>query len=130
MLFIHINSKIKGLAIRKLKKNHRLLLNSTGNKPFDFTTKRQCILLACLLNSQSMAEAPYTAACFLCEGKDGQLMSYSTWNDDCKEFIKRHLLEDGSEVPMSNPTSIQVCKKHYLEAKRHHKDPSYVPKWQ
>ena len=26
-------------------------------------------------------------------------------------------------------TTIQVCKKHYLEAKRHYKDVAYVPKW-
>lgn len=77
-----------------------------------------------------MAQTPQSIRkCYLCgrEGDDSQTC-VSNWNEEYKSFLYRHL-----PLPLlptqHEGTSIVVCKKHYLEARRHHDDPSYVPQW-
>ena len=44
------------------------------------------------------------------------------WGDNEKYFIVRHLCS-------KPPDESYVCKRHQLDAKRHHSTPSYIPKW-
>ena len=74
-----------------------------------------------------MAQTPQSIRkCYLCgrEGDDSQTC-VSNWNEEYKLFhLPLPLLPT-----LHEGTSIVVCKKHYLEARRHHDDPSYLPQW-
>ena len=60
--------------------------------------------------------------CYLC-GKENIYMSqYSTWSEESKSFVARHLGK-------SPPDTARVCRKDFFEASRHHNDISYEPKW-
>ena len=60
--------------------------------------------------------------CHLCGKKDGYMTNLATWNVALKSFVLCHL-------PHPPPPNILICKKDLLEARRHHLDPNYTPKW-
>ena len=65
--------------------------------------------------------------CHLYCNRDNNLSSLPKWSEELKPFVLRHL-QDGSSSRSEVNTGIFVCKKH-LEARRHHTDPGYTPKW-
>ena len=61
--------------------------------------------------------------CILCRNKDIQQVSkYSNLEDTEKHFLCTHFGTYLSE-------DSYICKKHWIEAKRHHSTPHYIPKW-
>ena len=60
--------------------------------------------------------------CILCRKTDRYMSQYGNWGDLEKEFVMKHL---GSAPSDDSP----ICKKHLIEAKRHHGTPGLVPKW-
>ena len=50
------------------------------------------------------------------------MTKYSNWGSDEKHFVNTHL---GKYLPDES----FVCKKHLLEANRHHNDDTFTPKW-
>ena len=66
--------------------------------------------------------------CHLCSNRDNNLSLLSKWSEELKSFVLLHL-QDGSSSRSEVNTGIFVCKKHLLEARRHHTDPGYTPKW-
>ena len=64
--------------------------------------------------------------CLLCGSKQ-LLARYTTyfraWGEKEKKFVEKHL--EGT-TPLANST---ICKKHLVEAQRHHSEPNYIPKW-
>ena len=61
--------------------------------------------------------------CILCGNKDIQQVSkYSNLEDTEKHFLCTHF---GTYLPEDS----YICKKHWIEAKRHHSTPHYIPKW-
>ena len=60
--------------------------------------------------------------CILCGNKGTQLSNYSNWGAIEKEFLHTHL----DRYP---PEGSYICKKHWIEAQRHHTNSHYIPKW-
>ena len=60
--------------------------------------------------------------CILCGNKGTQLPNYSNWGAIEKEFLHTHL----DRYP---PEGSYICKKHWIEAQRHHTNSHYIPKW-
>ena len=44
------------------------------------------------------------------------------WKKQEKEFLLKHL----NHTPLGEST---ICKKHFIEARRHHSTPNFIPKW-
>jgi len=61
--------------------------------------------------------------CTLCGDKsnDKQLTKYSNWGINEKNFVHTHL----GKCP---PDESYICKKHLVEAKRHHNDDTFMEK--
>ena len=63
--------------------------------------------------------------CLLCGSKQ-LLARYTTyfraWGEKEKKFVEKHL--EGT-TPLANST---ICKKHLVEAQRHHSEPNYIIK--
>ena len=80
-------------------------------------------------NSLRIMAERISSKCHLCGKSDENLSSVAKWDEESRSFIMHHL-RDGSSSSLSEVnTNIWVCKKHYLEAKRHRADRSYTPKW-
>ena len=60
--------------------------------------------------------------CVLCGKTDKYMSQYGKWGELEKEFIMKHLGSTPSD-------DSHICKKHMIEAKRHHGTPGFVPKW-
>ena len=60
--------------------------------------------------------------CILCGRIEKYMTRFVHWGDNEKQFVVRHLCSQP-------PDESCVCKRHQLEAKRHHSTPSYIPKW-
>ena len=72
------------------------------------------------IDSPRSADNP--KCCILCGNKGTQLSNYSNWSDTERQFLCEHL----GKCP---PEGSNICKKHLLEAKRHHTNSEYIPKW-
>ena len=60
--------------------------------------------------------------CILCGMREMNTSYWKNWGAQEKRFIVQHL---GS---MHSGES-SICKKHFLEAQRHHSTPNFIPKW-
>ena len=60
--------------------------------------------------------------CVLCGSKDKQMSRYNNWGSEERAFILKHL----DTIPSD---SSYICKSHLLEARRHHNDIHFIPKW-
>ena len=60
--------------------------------------------------------------CILCGKTDRYMSQYSNWGELEKAFLVKHLGKTPSDES-------SICKKHFIEAKRHHNSPDFKPKW-
>ena len=60
--------------------------------------------------------------CILCGKTDIYMSQYGNWGALEKAYIVQHLSETPSDESW-------ICKKHHLEAQRHHSTPNFIPKW-
>ena len=60
--------------------------------------------------------------CILCGKTDIYMSQYGNWGALEKAYIVQHLSETPSDESW-------ICKKHNLEAQRHHSTPNFIPKW-
>ena len=73
--------------------------------------------------SPELAESGTSRSCILCGNKVIQQLSrYSNLGIAERKFLSEHF---GKYVPEDS----YICKKHWIEAKRYHSDPYYIPKW-
>ena len=72
-------------------------------------------------SSQSAGSQP-PKCCILCGDKGTQLSNYRSWGAIERKFLYEHL----GRYP---PEESYMCKKHLLEAQRHHTNTQYTPKW-
>ena len=73
--------------------------------------------------SPELAENEISRCCILCGNKVIQQLSrYNNLGIAEKNFLREHF---GEYLPEDS----YICKKHWIEAKRYHSDPHYIPKW-
>jgi len=60
--------------------------------------------------------------CILCGKTDRYMSRYGNGGEIEKSFIVKHLGKTPSDES-------SLCKKHLIEAKRHHSIPNFIPKW-
>ena len=73
--------------------------------------------------SPESAGGGISKCCVLCGNKVTQQLSrYSNLGVIERDFLCKHL---GKYVPEES----YICKKHWIEAKRYHSSPHYIPKW-
>lgn len=76
---------------------------------------------AATTSSQSACSLTHKS-CILCGNKGTQLSNYSNWGTTERKFLYIHL----GKYP---PQGSYICKKHWIEAQRHHNNTQYIPKW-
>ena len=67
-------------------------------------------------------EEASNSLCFLCGGGSVHMTLFSNFTDEERKFIIHH----SEAVP---PSDGLICKKHWVEAKRHYNNTSYKPIW-
>ena len=60
--------------------------------------------------------------CALCGDNGRQKLRYATWGETERTYLEKHL---GASLD----NSALVCKKHFLEAKRHCQNSEHIPSW-
>ena len=63
-----------------------------------------------------------TNSCILCGSSSSALVRYVSVGGVEKEYVQKHF----GEIP---PDESFLCRKHVLEASRHHNHPDFIPKW-
>ena len=73
--------------------------------------------------SPELAEGGLSKCCVLCGNEViQQLLRYGNLGATERQFLCEHF---GKYVPEDS----YICKKHWIEAKRYHSNPNYIPKW-
>ncbi len=60
--------------------------------------------------------------CILCGRRERYTSHFKNWGEQAKRFLVQHL----GRTP---PSDSCICRKHLLEAQRHHNSATFVPKW-
>ena len=60
--------------------------------------------------------------CILCGRRERNTSHFRNWGAQEKTFLVQHL----GSTPQGESS---ICKKHLLEAQRHHSTPNFIPKW-
>ena len=73
-------------------------------------------------SSDTSSQEKIPKQCILCGSKDKQMSRYINWGSTERKFLSTYL----DLTPSDNSF---ICKSHLMEAKRHHNNPDFIPKW-
>ena len=73
-------------------------------------------------SSVGLSQEKIPKQCILCGSKDKQMSRYTNWGAVERKFLSTYLDSNPAE-------SSFICKSHLMEARRHHDNPDFVPKW-
>ena len=74
------------------------------------------------ITAPESAEEETSQCCVLCGNRASQILRYINVGATEREFFSKHL---GKHLPEDS----NICKKHWIEAKRYNDSPHYIPKW-
>ena len=73
-------------------------------------------------SSDASSQEKITKQCILCGSKDKQMSRYINWGSTERKFLSTYL----DSTPSENSF---IYKSHLMEARRHHNNPDFIPKW-